>query len=63
MEGIVTIAVLDVTTDGMAHIGCMDAYLILAASLQLELHKGIAVRAVENGEMGDSVLAAIIHWG
>ena len=36
---IVAIAVLRIATDGMAHVGSMDANLILTACLQLKLDK------------------------
>jgi hypothetical protein len=42
MKGIVAIAILNVTTDGVPHIGSMNTYLVLATCLELELHKGVS---------------------
>ena len=42
MKGIVAIAILNVATNGVPHIGSMNTYLILATCLELELHKGVS---------------------
>ena len=57
---IVAIAVLRIATDGMAHVGSMDANLILTACLQLEFYQRVVGSAVEHVEMGDGQLAAIV---
>lgn len=61
MDRVVAIAVLDVTTDGVVHIGGMNANLVLATCLELELHEGVVVAAPEGGEMGYGKFAAIIY--
>lgn len=60
MAGIVAIAVLRVTTDGMAHIGSMDANLVLAPGLQLEFAESVCLTAFQDVEMSDGVLASIV---
>ena len=60
VQRVVAIAVLRVATNGMAHVGGVDANLILASCLQLKLHERVLGGAVEHMEMGDGELAAII---
>lgn len=59
-KGIAAIAILRIATDGMGHVGSMDAYLILAACLQLELYERVVGGAIEHMIVGDGELASII---
>ena len=60
-DRVITIAILHIATDGMPHIGRVDAYLILTSCLQTILHKRMGSGAVENMEMRDGIFSAIVH--
>lgn len=62
MDWVVAIAVLDVSANGVVHVGRMHANLVLATCLELEFHERMMFAALQCGEMSDSKLSAIIHW-
>ena len=61
MNRVVAVAIFAVAADGMAHIGCMHANLVLASSLQLKLDQRMLSCAAEHMEMTDGQLAAIVE--
>ena len=60
MQGIVAVAVLRVTTNGVPHISRVHTYLVLTACLELELHQRVLRRAGHHVEMCHCILAAVI---
>lgn len=60
-DRVITIAILHIATDGMSHIGRVDAYLILTSCLQTILDKRMCSGTVEDMEMRDGVFSAIVY--
>lgn len=56
-DRIIAIAVFDVATDRMPHVGGVHAYLVLASRLQFEFHERVLSAAVERIEVGDGQFA------
>ena len=61
VDGVVAVAVLDIATYGMAHIGRVYPNLVLASCLQLKLYERVLCCAVENAEMRHGVFATIVY--
>lgn len=61
VQWVVAIAILYVAANGMAHVGGMYAYLVLAASLKFILHKRVFCGTVKHMKMGNGIFSPIIH--
>ena len=59
-NGIVTIAILDIATDGVAEVGSMDTDLILSTGLKFELNQRMSIRAGKDMIVGDGILASVV---
>lgn len=59
-DRIIAIAVFDVATDRMPHVGGVHTYLVLAPCLQFEFYERVLSAAVERIEVGDSQLAVAL---
>lgn len=61
MERVVAITILDITAHRMTHIGRMDTDLVLPPGVKAELHKRMVHGTTERPEMGNGILASIVH--
>ena len=61
MEGVVAVAILGITANGMPHVCRMDTYLVLAASLKAKFHERVADGAMQHMEMGDGIFPAVVN--
>jgi len=61
VERVVAIAIFDVAAHGVAHVGRVDAYLILAARLEPVFHQTVVGGAAEHMKVGDGILPAVVH--
>ena len=57
---VITVSVLDVATDRMAHICCMYTNLVLSTRLQLIFYQGMLGSALQCMEVGYCIFAAIV---
>ena len=59
---IIPIAILHVSTNRMPQIGGMDADLVLATSLQLELNERVVFTAIQDMVVRNGKLASVVVW-
>lgn len=60
-DGVVAIAIFQVATHGMPHVGCMDANLVFAPRLQAKFHQRMGFRAAKDAKVGYGEFPAIVN--
>lgn len=61
VQGVVAVAIFNVTAHGVPHVGRVHTYLVLAARFQAVFHQTVFCGACQGVEVGDGIFAAVVH--